>query len=157
MNLSSLSSSVSYREKSAWISLGVVLAVFVPYFVFVFRAFQSDTLSAGEVMGAFIGATILIIILQIALHIAAAVLSPPESVDERDRAIVLRSLRIAYGILLVSGFSAIGTIVILALPNEKPRLPWLEPVFLSQVFFLCLVLAEIEKYGMQIFCYRRGS
>ena len=59
MNLSS----TSFREKSAWITLGVLLVVFVPYFTFIFRLFAAEHLLAGAVLGAFVAATIFMILL----------------------------------------------------------------------------------------------
>src|SRR5262249_55821699 len=128
MNLSLQASRTSFREKSAWISLGVILVVFVPYFLNVFRLFASRTLNAGAVMGLFIAAPIFTIALQVVLHVACAILSPPEVTDERDRAIELKSFRIAYGILAVTLFLWIGAIVILALPERTlPDQSWLGP------------------------------
>jgi len=158
MNLSLKASPTSFRELSAWISLAVILVVFVPYFLNVFRLFENRTLSAGALMGLFIAATIVTILLQIVLHVACAIFSPPEVTDERDRAIELKSFRVAYGILAISLFLWIGVIVMLALPGKGfPKEPWLEPVFLSQVFFLCFVLAETGKYFIQALSYRRGA
>jgi len=158
MNLSLNEPRTSFREKSAWISLGVILVVFVPYFLNVYRLFASRTLNAGAVMGLFIAATIFTVALQVVLHIACAIVSPPEVTDERDRAIELKSFRIAYGILAVSLFLWIGAIVILALPwKGLPNEAWLGPIFISQVFFLCFVLAEAGKYFTQALSYRRGA
>jgi hypothetical protein len=158
MNLSSKPARISFHEKSAWISLGVILVVFIPYFLNVFRLFASRSLNAGAVMGLFIAATIFTIILQVVLHIACTIFSPPEVTDERDRAIELKSFRVAYGILAVSLFLWVGAIVMLALPWKGfPNEAWLGPVFLSQVGFLCFVLAEVGKYFTQAVCYRRGA
>ena len=154
MNLSS----ASFREKSAWITLGVLLVVFVPYFSFIFQLFAAKHLLAGAVLGAFVAATVFMILLGCVSHIALAICSRSEHQDERDRTIELKSFRIAYGILAVTAFCAIGAIMLLALPyGDVPGVPWLAPVFLSQVFFLCFVLAEVGKYLTQAICYRRGS
>ena len=154
MNLSS----ASFREKSAWITLGVLLVVFVPYFSFIFQLFAAERLLAGAVLGAFVAATVFMILLESVSHIALAICSRSEHQDERDRAIELKSFRVAYGILAVTAFCAIGAIVLLALSyGDSPVVPWLAPVFLSQVFFFCFVLAEVGKYLTQAICYRRGS
>jgi hypothetical protein len=154
MNLTS----APFREKSAWITLGVLLVVFIPYFTFIVRLFAAEHLLAGAVLGAFVAATIFMILLEAVFHIALGIFSRSEPQDERDRAIELKSFRVAYGILAVTAFCAIGAIVVLALPYAAlPGVPWLAPVFLSQVFFLCFVLAEVGKYLTQAICYRRGS
>ena len=158
MKLSLNGSALSFHEKSAWISLGVLLVVFVPYFLNVYRLFAHGILSAGAVLGLFVAATVVTIILQIALHLACLLFSPPENRDERDRAIELQSFRVAYGILAVSLVLWIGTIVLFALPEKPwPNQRWLQPVFLSQVFFLCFVFAEAGKYLIQAVSYRRGA
>jgi 4-hydroxybenzoate polyprenyltransferase len=158
MNLSLSRSQISFREKSAWISLAVLLVVFIPYFLNVFRLFGAGLLSAGAVMGLFIAATIVVILLSATFHILLAVFGRVEPPDERDRAIELKSFRIAYGILTVSVFCLIGTVVIVALPSaQSPPRAALGPVFLSQLFFLCFVLGEAAKYFTQAVCYRRGS
>jgi hypothetical protein len=157
MNLASIRNNTSFREQSAWGSLVVFLAVFIPYFVYVFRLFAAGRLNAGSVLEAFIAVTAISVILQVALHIVIGILSALEEKDERDRAIELKSFRIAYGVLAVLAFISIGAIVILALPYGRlPDVPWLAPVFLSQIFLLCFVLAEVSKALTQAICYRRG-
>src|SRR5262245_51803964 len=150
--------STSFREKSAWITLGVLLLVFIPYFSFIFQLFAAEHLLAGAVLGAFVAAAVFMTLLECGSHIALAIFSRSERQDERDRAIELKSFRVAYGILAVTAFCALGAIVLLALPyGDSPAVPWLAPVFLSQVFFFCFVLAEVGKYLTQAICYRRGS
>ena len=150
--------SASFREKSAWVILGAILVVFVPYFTFVFRLFAAGQLVAGAVLGLFIGATIWMILLTAGFHIALSLFSRADNPDERDRAIELKSFRVAYAIMAITFFCAIGAMVVLALPSANPSgVRWLAPVFVSQVFFLCFVLAEIGKYLTQVICHRRGS
>jgi hypothetical protein len=97
------------------------------------------------------------ILVQVPLHIAMSLRSRREHKDERDRAIESKSFRIAYGVLAATFFTLVGSVVISALPfPDMPTVPWLAPVFLSQIFFLCFVVAEATKYLTQAICYRRG-
>src|SRR5215813_12770219 len=50
--------SMSFREKSAWASLAVMLVVYVPYFVHVFRLFGRGELKGGLILGQFISAVL---------------------------------------------------------------------------------------------------
>lgn len=149
MNMPSPTSNTSFREKSAWASLVSILIVFVPYFVHVGRLFAAHKLTAGSVIGAFLIATGAAIVIQIPIYAVIALRSRQEEKDERDQAIEFKSFRVAYGILTSSVFLAVGAIVLF--------LPWLDPVFLSQLFYFCFVIAEVTKYATQVFCYRRGS
>lgn len=149
MNIPSSTSSTSFREKSAWASLVSILIVFIPYFVHVFRLFVADNLSAASVIGGFVVATGITILIQIPIYVVIALRSRQEEKDERDQAIELKSFRVGYGLLTTSVFLAVGAIVLF--------LPRLDAVFLSQVFYLCFVIAEVGKYFTQVVCYRRGS
>ena len=87
---------MSFREKSAWASLAVMLVVYVPYFVHVFRLFGRGELKGGAVLGQFISAVLFQIFLLIVVHIAIAIQSRQQQTDERDRAIEATSYKIAY-------------------------------------------------------------
>lgn len=145
-------------RKSAWASLAVMLVVFVPYFVHVFRLFGRGELKGGAVLGQFISAVLFQILLLIVVHIAIAIQSRQEQTDERDRAIEATSYKIAYLALISSFFVAIPSAISLvfalnpALVSSLVGLP-----FLSQLLLLCFVTAEAMKYCAQIVCYRWGT
>ncbi len=142
--------SMSFREKSAWASLAIMLLVFVPYFVHMFRLFERGELNGGTVFGEFIGAVIFQVLLLIVAHIAIAIRSGQEQKDERDRTIESKSFKIAYYVLIASCFVAIPCVALALL--SALTLP-----FLSQLLLACFVVAEAAKYVTQIICYRRGS
>ena len=150
--------SMSFREKSAWASLAVMLAVYVPYFVHVFRLFRRGELKGGVLLGQFVGAVVFQVFLLIVVHIVIAIQSRQQQADERDRAIEARSYKIAYVALISSFFvalpSAISSVFALkpALASSLVGLP-----FLSQLLLLCFVTAEAMKYCAQIVCYRWGT
>lgn len=148
---------MSFREKSAWASLAVMLVVYVPYFVHVFRLSGRGELKGGAVLGQFISAVFFQMFLLIVVHIAIAIQSRQQPTDERDRAIEATSYKIAYLALISSFFVALPSAISLvfalkpALVSSLVGLP-----FLSQLLLLCFVTAEAMKYCAQILCYRRG-
>ena len=85
---------MSFREKSAWASLAMMLVVYVPYFVHVFRLFGRGELKGGVLLGQFIGAVVFQVFLLIVVHIVIAIQSRHQQADERDRAIEARSYRL---------------------------------------------------------------
>jgi hypothetical protein len=149
---------MSFREKSAWASLAVMLVVYVPYFVHVFRLFGRGELKGGVLLWQFIGAVAFQVFLLIVVHIVIAIQSRQQQTDERDRAIEARSYKIAYLALISSLFvvlpSAISLVFALqpALVSSLVGLP-----FLSQLLLLCFVTAEATKYCAQIVSYRLGT
>jgi hypothetical protein len=64
---------MSYFEKSAWICLVTTLAIFVPYFVYVFRIVAQPQLAAPDIMTALVAAIALQTAVNVAAHIAIAV------------------------------------------------------------------------------------
>lgn len=148
---------MTLREKSAWATLIATVVVFVPYFRSIFTRFANGTLEPGAGLGAFIGATIYMVIVSIFFGIAIELLSRREPTDERDVAIDAKSYRIAYYVVSAAGMTAVVLIVFLSVvPLQVLRNRALAPEFLGQVFLFCFVLAEIVKSIAQIVCYRRG-
>lgn len=148
---------LSFREKTAWVSLVVTLLVFVPYFTNVFRAFAGSAPGVGTLAGAFVGAVVLVVILLVVAQIAIALTSRNEPRDERDILIEHRSFRVAYNFLAVAMFGAIPVIIALScVKRPSAAASYVALPFAAELFLLCFVAAEIVRYLTQIFCYRRG-
>ena len=141
---------MSFREKSAWACVLTTLAVFVPYFVYVFWRFGHEELGTISVTPEFVAAVVFAVLLNIGVHIAIALRSRLAPKDERDRAIEATSFRNAYYVLLC----CVGVIVF-------TPLPWLNGTrtlaLMNQVLLACFVVAEATWYLTQAVCYRRGS
>lgn len=149
---------MSFREKSAWAALAVMLVVFIPYFVHIFQLFGQGKLNLGYVLGGFLGAVALQVALLIVVSIVLAIRSREEPKDERDLEIESKSFKIAYYILTLGCFGGIPTLILCVLPFAPEMGPQLvAPLFLSQLLLLCFVVAEAAKYITQVVCYRRGS
>jgi hypothetical protein len=138
-----------FREKSAWISLVCLLATFGLFYALLVGG-QLGTHPMAHFHW-FLHALIAFILLQLALHVIARVISrdrkaPP---DERERLILLKSTRNAYAALVIG---AVSVPLSLHLPRhlhlEWPSLPW---VALAGLF-----IAEVVRAISQIVYFRRG-
>ena len=138
--------SLSYREKSLYVSLAAELVVYCPYF------FLHQQNSVNKVAGMIIA----IIVLQVILQSVIAALTRSRVTDERDRLIQLRGYRAGYltlASLMVIGLGMLwfhATVGHLRLDSRMVGLHFLS------VFFGMLVIADITKTATQIVTYRRA-
>jgi hypothetical protein len=137
---------VSFREKSAWISLLSMLVIYGLYF---WSAVHSGSHLGNAHFGGLLETIVLLVVVQVALTIAVAIFAPKDAKaprDERDRLIDLRATRFAYAALassvaLACFFAAFDPPIILN----------------TNALLFILVLAEILRSGCQIVQYRRGA
>jgi len=136
---------MSFREKSAWISVVLIVLVFGPYFWLVGRSFAG----VGHVhAGTQFALITVFIVLEIVVHIAIAIQSPRDArapKDEREILIDLRATHMAFYVLFVGALFAIFTM------HFRFNV-WQ----LSQMMLLAIVVAELVKFGRQIVLFRRG-
>jgi len=147
-----------FREKSAWVSLISTLAVFAPYFRFVFSKAANNELTRGAVIGAFIGAVVLQTVIQITVHIGIAIASKRDREDERDAAIDAAAQRNAYvvlGCLTVVAAFGLTTMSATSARSGAPEPP--SPVLIAQILYLCFVVSELTRFATQVARYRLGS
>lgn len=138
---------MSFREKSAWITLLSVLLCFGVYY---------GTMLTGQVAthGAvrfllFVGCVIGLAVLQAGLHIVAAVLSPKEAQaprDERERLIDARAHTFGYYVLVTG-------VLALAVPGHLGH----DVIDLMNFALLAVVVATLAVTVAQIVMYRRGA
>jgi fatty acid desaturase len=137
---------MSFREKSAWISLLSMSGIYGFYFWSVIRSGRHD----GSVhLGGLLGTVIALVVVQIVLTVAVAIFTPREAKaprDERDKLIELRAMRVAY--------AGLATSVALAcfFGGFNPPL-----IFNTNALLFILVTAEIMRAACQIIQYRRGA
>lgn len=129
---------MSFREKSAWISLVLITAFLLAFAFNVGRNFHIQ-----------LGILVLFVVLEIVLHIAIAIQSPRDArapKDERERLIDMKATHIAFYVLLsgalLSAFSGFHL--------------GLDRYAVSQCVFLMAVIAELVKFASQVFYFRRG-
>jgi hypothetical protein len=136
---------MSFREKSAWISLLSISLIYGVYFGSVIHAGPH----AGFHFGSLSATVIALIVVQIVLQIVVAIAAPKDAKaprDEREKLIELKATRIAY--------SGLATAVVCACIFGA-----LEPpiVFNTNALLFILVTAELMRTGCQIIQYRRGA
>jgi hypothetical protein len=133
---------MSFREKSAWIS---VLSMSVIYGFYFWSVMHAGAKAGGFRFGGLLETIIALVFVQVVLTVAAAIFSPRDAKaprDERDKL----TMRIAYaglatGIAFACFFGAF----------DPPIL------FGTNALLFILVTAEIMRSACQIVQYRRGA
>jgi hypothetical protein len=139
---------MSFREKSAWITF-VLLLAFGIYFGGIIRHALHPAAPHGNFLLLFVALVVAIVVLEIITHVAIAIRSPREAqtpIDERERLIELRATRPAFFVLLVGAFLSVGTI-------HMGVSTWI----LAHCVLFAIWMAELTRYGAQLYHYRRGA
>lgn len=135
----------SFEEKSVWIQL-VSLVVGLGGYLVVASVMLSNGVSAlPPFVPVFAVAVVLIVAINIAGHVVAAVISRSHEADERDQLIGCRAESRSSWIL---GVGAIGAIVALILSVGS--------VWVAHLLLISLFVSELAKEVLQIVYYRRG-
>ena len=147
----------SFREASAWVCLCTTLAVYIPYFAYIYHVFSQEPWRGGLMMGRALEGMMMAfaihILLNTAAHIYLSVKQRPESRDERDDLIEARSFQYAYRVLATS---LLG--VVFAVPGcvAQSRGHITTFPFVIQMVWLSFVAAEVVKYFVRAVSYRRS-
>lgn len=137
---------MSFREKTAWISVISMAGIYGYYF---WTVFQHGQHHGRFLMGSLLWTVIAVVVLQTVLTVAVAIYSPKEAkapCDERDKLIELRSMRVAY--------AGLATSVAMACFFGAMSPPI---IFNTNSLLFILVTTEIMRSGCQIIQYRRGA
>jgi hypothetical protein len=137
---------MSFREKSAWISMLSMAGIYGFYFWSVIRRGPN---AGGSHFGGLLETIIALVVLQVVLTVAAAIFTPRDAKaprDERDKLIELRAMRVAY--------AGLATSVALACFFGAFNPPI---VFNTNSLLFILVTAEMMRSACQIIQYRRGA
>lgn len=140
---------MSFTEKSTWASLAIILLVFTGYFSSVFEGLMDGTLSKPETFGLFMGALVMLIVLEVALHIVLALVNAREAnqaADERDKLIAMRAGNISGWVL------AIGVLGIAA----QTFIYDLNSLWMANLLLFTVYVSQVVCYVLQLFFYRRG-
>ena len=141
---------MSFREKSAWISLIGLLVVFGIYFL----NFASMVAGRGPIapmIPLIIAPLAALIIAEVVLHLLIAVLSPKDArtpKDERERLIELKATRVAFFVLLGGGLLTMVTMHL----HVRDR-----AFLMGHSVLFTLFAAGVVKFGGQIVLYRRDA
>src|SRR5687768_4471241 len=136
---------MSFREKSAWITLGTVLLCFGVYFgSIVFGAVSPRGLDTVHLLLICVAG---LVVLQCVMHAVAAALGDPKAPrDERETLIQLRAHSVGYQVLMVS-------VLALFVPGHSGY----GVVDLMNFSLLALVIAGLAVSVAQIVMFRRGG
>lgn len=139
-----------YREKTAWLALIAMAVTFGPYFVIVaLGILPREALPNPRQLVLFAVAAVAQGLIQGAGYLYFSRVSPQEArtpPDERDRAIMRRSISIAYYVLL-AGLIEVGVVM----PFTSSG--W---TIINAALFT-IVAAELVRYGVIVLSYRRQS
>ena len=150
-------SSMTMREKIAWISLISTVVVYVPYFTYVCRLALRQELFGWSLFFAFISAVAVQSAVIIVAYFACAFRQRHEPKDERDAAVEARAFHHGYGVLIVSCFAltiAVGLFFVMPVSRAGDR--QFAALLIAQTVLLCCVLAEAVRYLSLALGYRRG-
>jgi len=131
--------------------LGVVI-MFGSYFFYVFA--NLEDLTGG--FQRFLGAVILLVIIEITLHSLIAAQRADGHVDERDRAIQRAASRWGYGVMAVGIWLVIGQLVLGMIFEQAWINSYFSSYLLANVLFLVFVVSELVSIAARLLYYRRG-
>jgi hypothetical protein len=140
---------MSFREKSAWISMLSMSAIYGFYFWSIAGSGGLRHAAGFHSGPLLLGTVVALVVVQIVLHTLIAIQRPAEAQaprDEREKLIDLKSTRIAYhglatGVALACFFGAFTPAI----------------VFDTNALLFILVTAEILRAATQIICFRRSA
>jgi len=140
---------LTFREKSYWASLLIMSAVWLNYFVRVQPVLADGTISREASFGLFVGAVVVLVILEIVVHILLAVTNlktADKPADEREKIISCKAGNLSGWVL---GFCVV-TIGGYAMLHD------VSSVLIANLLLLALVLSQCVDYALALFYYRRG-
>jgi uncharacterized membrane protein len=138
---------MSFREKSAWVSLLAYAGVYGYYFWVlssVIAAGQATTFRFGDLL---VRLMVLLAIVELALQLLIALRAPREAklpADERERLITLKATRIAFHVVMIGAATICAAI---GAPS----------FYTTNGLFLAIVVAEVARYASQVVYFRRDA
>lgn len=144
---------MSFREKSAWITLVTILVCFGAYYGAIVSGMIRQTSWQAFHFG--IMSIVGLVLLQVALNLVAMLVTPRDSRtarDERELMIHARSHVIGYYVLMIG---MAGTLIVTHLPASSERLVDLV-VRVVNVGVAAMVCAALSVAIAQIIMFRRG-
>ena len=131
--------------------LGVVI-MFGSYFLYVFA--NLEDLTGG--FQRFLGAVILLVIIEITVHSLIAAQRAEGHADERDRGIQRAGSRWGYGVMAVGIWLVIGQLVLGMIFQQAWINIYFSSYLLANVLFLVFVVSELVSISARLLYYRRG-
>lgn len=136
------------NELPLFVLLVGVLSIFGSYFFFVFT--NPEDIGGG--LAQFIGAVILLIIIEVVTYSLVAADGSGVETDERDRAIKRAASRWGYGVLVVGVWVLIGQLVLDVVFEREALGNYLT----ANLLFLVFIAAELAELLARLLYYRLG-
>ncbi|MDC0603483.1 hypothetical protein OAP14_10780 [Aliiglaciecola sp.] len=153
---------MSFKEKSAWISLFSTLGIFGYYFYNIALLHGAPAELAKEAaLELLLKAIILSVVVEVIFHsvLSATNYKAAEfGSDERDKMYEYKANNIGYTILVIGVMLTLGRIIIVeynpdfADHNSSMQIPLLT----AHILMFSFILSEVVRFAGQIFYYRRG-
>ncbi|MDP6579039.1 MAG: hypothetical protein QF681_00165 [Vicinamibacterales bacterium] len=138
---------MSFREKSAWISLVSILLV--SGFFFWHVPSRTTAESHPALVRGLIYCVIALALIEVVAHLVVAIRAPKDAKapkDERERVIELKAIRIAHYVFVVGVLLAVSSMIHIG-----------ANVFaMAYHVLMAFVVAELANYGARIVYHRRG-
>lgn len=151
---------MSYKEKSIWISILVMVFIWADYAFSVIDLHNSALLNMEAINSLLVDAVVFTIVLEIVLHIVVAVIAHKDAntpADERDKLISLTSIKHAYNLLFAG---VVLAIIYLTIPSLStyffPEIALPYEYLVMHLIILFAFAAELVRLLTQVFYYRRG-
>ncbi len=139
---------MSFREKTAWVTLIAIIAVSLLYWAHVPTLFEPHP--GHWVLHAIAACLCAYLVIEVVAYVVLRLRNPRDARmprDEREKLIDLKALRIAYYVFVVGAIG--GMFVALHLTGGGP-------VTVAMTVFMAFVLSQIIKHAARIYFFRRG-
>jgi hypothetical protein len=154
---------MSFKEKSAWISLLSTVSIFGYYFYNIFMLIGEPPEMAKEAAKDYlIHAVFLSIVVESVFHIVLAAINRQSKAiegDERDKTYEYKANSLGYTVLAVGVVITLGGMITL---EYNPTLAEYNrvmqiPLQTAHILMFSFILSEIVRFAGQIFYYRKGD
>ncbi|MFT6268054.1 MAG: hypothetical protein ACJAVV_000859 [Alphaproteobacteria bacterium] len=154
---------MSFKEKSAWISLLSTVSIFGYYFYNIFMLIGEPPEMAKEAAkDLLIQAVFLSIVVEATFHTVLASINRKGAEiegDERDKSYEYKANSLGYTVLVVGVVITLGRIITLEYNptwGEHSRSVHI-PLLTAHMLMFSFILSEIVRFAGQIYYYRRGD
>jgi small-conductance mechanosensitive channel len=140
---------MSFREKTAWVTLLAIIIVSLMYWLHVPNLL--DPHPGAWVLHAMAASIAAYIVIEVVAWIVLRVKYPQDARtprDERERLIDLKAIRVAYYVFIVGAIG--GMFITLHVVGAHV-------IGLGMVIFIAFVLSQIVKHAARIVYFRRGA
>lgn len=137
---------MSFREKSAWISIGLNALVYGVYFAAVLSTPASERADPRNFVGILFGCVVALVVLAAVMHVAAAVAAPRDAratSDERERFVRLKAANVGFSVLTTATVATLGALLLGS-----------STFVIANALLSALVLSEIAKAAAEIAYFR---